>query len=120
MADSINEINNRTDQTVRVFDQFYEFEANVPANEYDAVYSFFRSVYSSDQAAGTFTVALFRVAEQSRTPIMTLLSQLQGQDQVDLTVTLAYYLNGLRSNATLLGVGSPTLAYPFVARTVLI
>lgn len=120
MADSINEINNRTDQTVRIFDQFYNFEVDVPVNEYDAVYSYLRSVFASDAAAGNFTVALFRVSDQSKIPVMTLLSQLQGQDQVDLTVTLAYYLNGLRSNATLLGVSSPTLAYPFVARTVLL
>ena len=52
---SINYANPNKDQTVKIFDRFYLYEVDVPAPEYDAVYSFFRSVYDTDQAAGNFT-----------------------------------------------------------------
>jgi hypothetical protein len=38
---TINAVNPNIDATVRVFDNFYKFEVNVPAAEYDVVYSYF-------------------------------------------------------------------------------
>jgi hypothetical protein len=38
---SVNYINTNLDQTVRIFDRFYKYEAYVPAAEYDIVLSFF-------------------------------------------------------------------------------
>jgi len=38
---SVNYTNRNIDQTVRVFDEFFRYDANVPANEYDIVNSFF-------------------------------------------------------------------------------
>ena len=64
---TINEINPKIDQTVQIFDQFYNYSANVPAMEYDIVLSYFRSVFTTTLAAENFTTALFRVAEESDT-----------------------------------------------------
>lgn len=115
---SVNYSNPNVDKTVKIFDRFYAYEVSVPQLEYDAVYSFFRSIYGTAQAAGNFTVSLFRVAEQSGIPVMDLLQQMQGLDQAELNLTLAYYLNNIRSPSTLLGVNASLTPNYYVARNV--
>ena len=115
---SVNTINTNTDLSVRVFDSFYKFSQNVPADQFDVVNSYFRSVFGTTEAAGNFTVTLFRIAAQSNISVLTLLQQIQGQSQPQLTLTLTYYLNGLRSPATLLGVNVPSIPNYYVARNI--
>lgn len=115
---TVNEINPKIDQTVRIFDQFYAYEANVPAQEYDIVYSYFRSVFNTALAAQNFTTALFRVAEETNVPAVDLLENFYGQTQMQLTQTMAYYLNGIRSPATLLGVLAQAVPNFYTARNV--
>jgi hypothetical protein len=115
---TVNASNPNIDATVKVFDGFYQYEQVVPAQEYDAVYSYFRSVFGTADAAGNFTVTLFRVADESATSVMTLLQQLQGQSQPELTLTLAYYLNSLRSPSTLLGVNAVVTPNFYAARNI--
>jgi hypothetical protein len=78
---SVNAINTKTDLTVQIFDRFYGYEQTVPVAAYDAVLSYFRSVFGSDEAAGNFTVSLFRVSDQTGIPVMTLLQQFQRHPQ---------------------------------------
>jgi hypothetical protein len=118
MGTTVNYANPKTDSTVNIFDEFYAYSANVPAQEYDAVYSYFRSVFDNLNAAGNFTVTLFRISEQSDIPVMTLLQQIQGQSQPELTLTLSYYLNNNRSSTTLLGLNTATTPNFYVARNV--
>jgi hypothetical protein len=116
---TVNVVNPALDNTVRIFDQFYNFDIQVPQNEYDVVNSYFISVFKSITAARNFTVTLFRVAQQTQVPVMTLLAQLQSQDALTVNTTLAYFLNGLRSPSTLLGVNSVLTPNYFTARNVL-
>ena len=115
---SVNAINTRTDLTVQIFDRFYGYEQQVPVDEYDAVLSYFKSVFKSTEAAGNFTVSLFRVSQQSGIPVMNLLQQFQGQTAPQINLTLAYYLNGVRSSSTLLGVNTPTQSNFYIARNI--
>ena len=115
---TVNYANPQTDRTIKIFDQFYNYATTVAADEYDAVNSYFKSVFGTAEAAGNFTVTLFRVAQQSSIPVMNLLEQIQGQTQAELTLTLAYYLNGLRSKATLLGLNASVTPNYYVARNV--
>ena len=115
---TLNEVNSKIDQTVQIFDQFYNYSANVPAMEYDIVLSYFRSVFTTTLAAENFTTALFRVAEESDTSVLTLLQSMEGQNSVQLTISMAYYLNSIRSPATLLGVLQPTTPNFYTARNV--
>ena len=85
---SVNETNRKIDLTVRVFDEFYSFAEDVPAQEYDAVLSFFKTKFTDTVAAENFTTALVRVATQSQTSIMNLLQELQDKNQLELTATL--------------------------------
>lgn len=120
---SINYTNYNIDQTVRVFDSFYEYDVNVPAAEYDVVNSYFRSVMTTSYAADNFTVSLFRVAENTGIPALTLLQSFQesgGQvgNTMNLDVSMAYYLNSIRNRATLLGIGVPVIPNFYAARNV--
>ena len=115
---SVNETNPKIDQTVRVFDEFYGFEQSIPVAQYDAVFSYMRSVFDTDQAAANFTTTLFRASGESGINVMDLLQELQQYGQPELTSVLAYYLNGLRSSSTLLGVQAQVLPNYYVARNV--
>lgn len=116
---SVNYTNYRVDQTVRVFDSFYDYDVNVPAADYDIVYSYFVQQMSDKTVAANFTTSLFRVAENTGVPVMDLLQSLQGSSGLSLSVNMAYYLNSIRSNTTLLGVNSPTQSNFYAARAVL-
>lgn len=116
---TVNYANTNLDLSVRVFDDFYNYDVNVPAAEYDIVNSFFKSVMADAKAANNFTVSLFRVASNTGIPALTLLDTFQGQSGLDLTVSMAYYLNNIRSRATLLGVNARTVPNFYAARSVL-
>jgi len=117
---TINYANPKTDLTVRVFDSFYDYDVDVPAAEYDIVYSYFITQMTSRQAAGNFTVSLFRVAQDTGIPALTLLKEMQGNNGVSLNVNMAYYLNQIRSRATLLGVGAQVVPNFYQARNILV
>lgn len=116
---TINYVDPKTDPTVRVFNNFYNFETQVNANEYDVVESYFRRVFADVLAAKNFTVTLFQISEQTKRPVLELLAEIQGQDQLQLTATLCYYLNNLRSNTTLLGISALVTPNFYAARNVL-
>lgn len=114
--ETVNYPRYQTDPTVQIFDNFYRYATTVQSQEYDVINSYFLSVFASEDAAGNFTVTLFRVAEQTNVPVMDLFQQLQGKSGPELTVVLAYYLNSLRSPCTLLGVSTPVIPNYYVAR----
>jgi hypothetical protein len=117
---TVNATNYSIDQTVRIFDQFYKYEANIPVQEYDAVLSYFKSVFKTSVAAENFTSSIFRVADESGISAMTLLQNFQqgGQSEPEITILMAYYLNSVRSPATLLGVLAPTQPNFYAARNI--
>jgi hypothetical protein len=117
---TVNYTNPNIDLTARVYDQFYDYDVNVPAAEYDVVHSYFLSAMTSKQAAGNFTVSLFRVAETTGISPLTLLKEFQGLNGTNLSASLAYYLNSIRSRATLLGVGVAVVPNFYQARNVLL
>lgn len=117
---SVNVLNPKVDSTVRVFDSFYSFDIQVPAAEYDVVYGFFASVFTEPRAAADFTATIFRIAQETNTPVLTVLDQIATNDSVTLTANICYYLNGLRSPTTLLGINSVSLPNAFVARNVML
>jgi hypothetical protein len=118
---SVNNYNHSLDTTVQIYDRFYGYQQNVQVEEYDAVYSYFKSVFKdtvTTEAAQNFTVSLFRISRLSGTPVMTLLQQFQGMTGPQITLTLAYYLNSARSRSTLLGLNVPTQTNYYVAHNI--
>jgi len=91
----------------------------VPVAEYDIVYSYFKSVMGNSRVAGNFAVSLFQVAEQTKIPVLELLDNIKGKAGLDLDLNMAYYLNNIRSRATLLGVNAAPVPNYYAARAVL-
>lgn len=115
---TVNAINTKIDQTVRIYDEFYNYAEDVPAAEYDIVNSYFKTVFNTTEQADNFTVAIFRVAQESGENALSILQQIQGPTGPQLTANLCYYLNSVRSRATLLGVLQPAVPNFWTARNV--
>ena len=120
---SINYTNYNIDQTVRVFDTFYDYDVDIPVGDYDMVNSYFKSVMTTKQAADNFTSSLFRVAQDTNIPPLTLLQAFQAGNTnnnpgLSLNLNMAYYLNSIRNRATLLGVGIAVAPNFYAARNV--
>jgi hypothetical protein len=115
---TVNAPNTSIDQTVRIFDQFYQYEAAIPVEEYDIVHSYFASQFTSEIAAANFTVTFFRIVNQTGINAMTLLEQFQGKSGMDLTLTMAYYLNTNSSPTTMLGLNAHATPNWYVARNI--
>lgn len=116
---TVNYTNTNVDLTVRVFDSFYGYNVDVPANEYDVVNSFFKSVMPDAKTAGNMTVSLFQVADQTKIPVLTLLDSMKGRNKIDININMAYFLNNIRSRSTLLGVNAPSTPNFYAARLVI-
>ena len=140
---TVNYVNPNLDRTVRILDEFYKYDINVNENEYDVVYAFFKTIFAEELAAKNFTMSLFYIADQTKTSVLDLLADMQsevpsvtvqnnqgqsvtdpavknqGAFQLKIQTTMAYYLNNLRSNATLLGVSAPVVPNYYAARNVL-
>ena len=117
---TVNYTNPNQDRTVYIFDRFYEFELSVDANLYDVIFSYFKSVFSDEQAAKNFSLNLFRISESTGTPAIEILDNIRGQSALELTSTFAYFLNNLRSNTTLLGVSAVNTPAFYAARNVVV
>ena len=117
--DSVNNLNTSLDQSVRIFDQFYKYDFAVPANEWDQIYSFFANKFTSDQAARYFATSLFQISVDTEIPVQELFESLSDQGSFELSLTMAYYINGLRSRTTLLGVNQVTKPNFYAARNVI-
>jgi len=115
---TVNAINPKLDITVRVFDDFYGETIEVPTNEYDAVNSFFNKIFTTGSSAANFTTQIFRISKISGVSALTILSQMQNQDKIQLTATISYLLNGIRSPSTLLGINAVSTPNAWAARNV--
>ena len=68
--------------------------------------------------ADDFTGVVFQIATGYEKSALDILEEMKGQDGVSVNATIAYYLNGLRSKATLLGVTNVQQPNIYAARNV--
>jgi hypothetical protein len=93
------------DRTVKIFDNFYNVNMTVPTNQYDVVHSYFVGVCANKKTAENFTAFLFRVAQDSGVDALDLLENIKGvNNDVQLSQTMAYYMNSFKSKVSLYGV----------------
>lgn len=113
---------NNIDQTVLIYDSFYSLNLKVDAAQYDMVYSFFYEKSKNPTTAGNFTVLIFRISQESKIPVTTLLAELRGDsvEKLNVSTKIAYYLNSLKSKTSLYGLASLPLPNQSVARNVVL
>lgn len=99
---------NKTDQTVLIFDSFYNIAITVPSPEYDVVFSYFKGVSDNSKIASNFTAFLFRIAQDGGYNVLDLLEIIKGANKTKLQMNqvICYYLNTFKSKAALYGVGN--------------
>lgn len=108
-----------TDLTVKIFNQFYDLDLVVSAYDYELVYSFFKGMYTTDKIAKSFTETLFRIANQTQISVLELLQTFQTSEKLKINLTMAYYLNSISTNKTVLyGVLNPVAPNEPVARNI--
>ena len=98
---------NSVDQTVLIFDSFYNVRITVNAAEYDVVYSYFKGVSGNSNIAANFTSFLFRIAQDGGYKVLDLLEAIKGAgNKLQMNKAICYYLNTFKSKASLYGVGN--------------
>lgn len=104
MANTINDPINTDAKNAEVIENYNKVEPGINSNEYDYVLGFFTKQINDPKTAAKFTDSIFEVARQSNIPVLEIVKSMEGQTGLELSASLAYYLNGIRSNTTLLGV----------------
>jgi hypothetical protein len=107
------------DDTVKIFDDFYNFNVTVNGNEYDAVYSFFKKVTNNSNIADNYTAYLFRISFLTNISVMDFLQKLNAFSKIEINKYMAYYLNSFKSKTTLYGVSQLLQPNMVVARNII-
>ena len=106
------------DKTIRIFDSFYSFDLKVNGDEFDIVHGYFTSVCSNLNTAGNMTTVLFRISQETKTPVLDLLGYIKGTTKLEMNQVICYYLNGFKSKTSLYGVSNVPLANQPAARNI--
>lgn len=108
------------DTSVRIFDNFYNFDLVVDANQYEIVHSFFFKLTGSKNASDNFTILIFRIATLSGQNTLDIISYLQDKTKMEVNTILAYYLNSVKSKTSLYGVNATPQPNQNVQRNIVI
>lgn len=120
MANIIDGPKSQLDSTVRVFDQFYNFDLVVNSSEYDIVYSYFYDMSNSQTIATNFTSMLFRISNITGESVLVLLEFIQGTTKIETNALMAYYLNSIKSKSTMYGISAEPTPNQLVQRNIVI
>jgi len=120
MTNTVNNVISNDAKNLNLVENFNKDIVAAPAAQYDYVLSFFKRAMKDDSAASNATEAIFNIAAKTQTPVVDLVNTLKNKNELEMTASLAYYLNGIRAPSTLLGVATPNTANFFAARNVVI
>jgi hypothetical protein len=110
MAVTVNNSTLSLDQTVQIFDNFYNNQLVVPFSEFDMVNGYFNSVCTSSQVAQNFTYLIFLISQETNIPAVTLLKSISSgststqQGLLQMQGLICYYLNSFKSKVSLYGI----------------
>ena len=92
------------DDSVKLFDSFYNYDMVVDGSQYEIVRSYFKSINNSDAIAENFSTMIFRIASITGENALTLLSFIQGKTKLQANAIMIYYLNNIKSKTALYGI----------------
>lgn len=118
MSQLVDSPRSQLDNTVRVFDQFYNFDLVVNADQYEIIYSFFFDVTKSQSTSKNFTTILFRISAITGEDVMKLLAYINGETSLEVSSIMIYYLNSLKSKTTLYGISTQPIPNESVQRNI--
>jgi hypothetical protein len=117
---AITVLKEKQDSTTRIYDAFYDLQISPPAGQYEVVNAFFTQYCDDQRTSEAFTVNLFRISLLTKTDIFTLLNSFKGaQNSMQITLTMAYYLNSINPHkAVLYGVNNVLVPVTSVQRNI--
>lgn len=102
----IIDLRSTIDQTIKIFDSFYQTTLIVNPNEYDIVHGYFITVCATKAIADNFTALMFRISQETGIPALMLLEQIKGTgSKLEMNKVICYFLNSFKSKTSLYGVG---------------
>jgi len=119
-TNTINDGISTDSKNLNVVTDFNTKAADVNGNEWDYILGFFNSAFKDPIAAEKFTQEIYQVGSQSGVNPLDIIKTMEGQTGIELNMSLAYYLNGIRSNTTLLGIHNIIKPNYYAGRSVLI
>lgn len=108
------------DNSVKIFNQFYNTELVINSSEYEIVYSYFQNMSKSSNIAKNFTVFIFRISDFTNIPVLELLDYISGKSTVEANSLIAYYLNSMKSKTALYGIGAVPQPNQSILRNVVV
>lgn len=94
-----------TDNTVLIFDNFYNTQTTVSVDQYNIISAFFLGICQTTEIANNFTTFLFQVAKIAGLDPLVILDNLKGSNnKLQIDQKFAFYLNSLKSRTSLYGV----------------
>lgn len=119
MARIIDAPRTQLDKTVRIFDQFYNFDLVVDSNQWDIVYSFWINKTNSINIAQNFSSIIFRLASITGNNALDILDAVSSANTTDSYALLAFYLNSSKSKTTLYGVSNTPQPNDLIQRNII-
>lgn len=117
---SIDEAKSDLDETVALFDSFYNTELVINASEYEIVQSFFIDLTGSFNIAKNFSYFIFRIAALTDKHVFELLDYIKGKNKLEVNYLMAYYLNGVKTKTALYGISNNPIPNQNVQRNIVI
>ena len=118
MAKLVDAPRSQLDNTVKLYDQFYNFDLVVEADQFELVYSYFFDITKDKNIANNFSTIMFRIANITGENVLTLLDEMKKTSSLNANALLTYYLNSLKSKTTLYGIANVPMPNYTVQRNV--
>lgn len=109
------------DQTIKIFDNFYNKFVYAPVDQYNVVNAYFLGVCATKDMANIFTAFLFQIAAKSGLDPLTILDSIKGSNnKLELDQKMSYFMNSFKSKTSLYGVAIvPRPLYPTARNVVM-
>ena len=102
----IIDLRSTIDQTIKIFDSFYQTTLVVNPDEYDIVHGYFITVCATKSIADNFTALIFRISQETGVSALVFLDQIKGAgSKLEMNKIICYFLNSFKSKTSLYGVG---------------
>lgn len=119
-VDSNNVTDSSGEEVRQFFDKFFRHQITFPTNQIDAVIGFFLKRGFGDEAARSTSIVLLNQARLDGVNVFSLIDQLKGLTDVQLSRVVAEVLNAYRIQTSTLGYKVTTLEDTFENRNILV
>jgi hypothetical protein len=110
------------DNTVKIFDSYYNSDIVIDANQYEIVKSYFFDVSKSENISSNFASMIFRISNITGDNPLDLIEYMKGnaKTKIEANATMIFYLNAIKSKTALYGISVVPQPNDNVQRNVLI